>query len=439
MYCRICGREIPDEAAYCPGCGARAALPEEPYEDDVVDDVMYDADFSDDDPEDIPQEYPLSMRERKAREAEEAEARGKRRKVAAASMVAVVAVVILGAVVLSGALDGPEPEVTVGNTTVTGSLAGMGDVTVSDGSISYTGDGSARWGCKDLYGPYLTEKPLGRYEVRGYDTVRGSTLALAPGGYDVVLYVDGDEKGAATVMVQGTVSKTFSWKSVVAGEAADVSVTFSYAVSDLEGYWDYGGVRHMSDYESNTRFVVVDDAIAGLEKALKRAYSSAYGAPAIGQGYADFILGFVQCCIDYPDMVAEIDGRYVADPDEGSGDTYLYGEREYWAYPLQTLALSMGDCEDTTFLHCALLSAAGYRSAVMLLPDHAMSGVFLESFQERLYKAQVLSSKRLKADGTVAYICETTYDLCIAAGYVGKDTAEEIRDINELFVVEAAA
>ena len=439
MYCRMCGRELPDEALFCPGCGTRAAPSEEPYEDDVVDDVMYDADFSDDDPEDIPQEYPLSIRERRAREAEEAEMRGRRRKVAAVSIVAVAVVAILGAVVVSGILDGPEPEVTVGNTTVTGSLAGMKAVTISDGSIYYMGDGSARWGCKDIYGTYLTEKSPGRYEVRGYDTIRGAELVLGPGGYDVVLYVDGDEKGSATVTVQGTAYKEFSWRSVVDGEAADVSVTLAYSVSDMKGYWEYSGVRYKTDYESNTRFIVVDDAIIGLEKSLRSAYSSAYKASASGQGYADFILGFVQCCIEYPDAVAKEGDRYVKDGEDASGDMFLYGKREYWAYPLQTLVLSSGDCEDTTFLHCALLSAAGYRSAVLLLPNHAMSGVFLESFQERHYAQLTVVSKRLKADGTVAYICETTYDRCVASGYTDRDTADTVKDVNEVFVVEATA
>jgi hypothetical protein len=66
------------------------------------------------------------------------------------------------------------------------------------------------------------------------------------------------------------------------------------------------------------------------------------------------VVAFVQC------IVYETDIDPVTKP-----------SRDYWKYPIETLADGNGDCEDTAILTAALLKEMGHDVAIVLLPDHA--------------------------------------------------------------------
>lgn len=399
MRCPVCGFENAEEASSCPVCGAAADPADSPSPQGTASGGM--------DP---------------------------RKWIAIAS----VAIIAIAVAVVCLNLDHSEAEVTVGDTTVTGPLAANGDVEIRDGELVYIGAGIAEWRCKDLLSTYLVPDGAGGYVVRGHDTLYGSDLRLDPGYYNVELVVGGERVGSSTVRVDGKLTGSFAWNAAVGDAAKRVSISFSYDMSELMDEWNDDSPRRDSKYHDTTRFAKVGAGVKSLESVLKKAYLSAFRG-GTQQDYADFILSFVQCCIGYPPQVVPSEGgRYLPNTD-GYADTYLYGQKEYWAFPLQTLRVGEGDCEDTVFLACAIFSAAGYRSAIGMLENHAVSGVFLESFVDRGYIALEMVSKRVTADGTVAYMCETTYDVSVAAGYMSKSTAESVRELDRIYIVEAQA
>lgn len=77
-------------------------------------------------------------------------------------------------------------------------------------------------------------------------------------------------------------------------------------------------------------------------------------------GRANAALRFVQGTISY-----SIDGD-------------LYGVREFYARPADTLLLRQGDCEDTSILLCSVLSAMGYGCAIVTMPGHVAAAVELD-------------------------------------------------------------
>lgn len=113
-------------------------------------------------------------------------------------------------------------------------------------------------------------------------------------------------------------------------------------------------------------YIVVDKHIVELEGKLRALYGGNIhpGNP----GHADYL--------DYPNFLAafvQITIKYQLDNES-------HGVEEYWNYPMETLVLGVGDCEDTSILFLALLYAAGYGGAFVLLPGHAMASVkILES------------------------------------------------------------
>ena len=73
---------------------------------------------------------------------------------------------------------------------------------------------------------------------------------------------------------------------------------------------------------------------------------------------------------------------------------------------METIYSGKGDCEDTTFLVDAIFKQAGYSTAIVILPGHAMAAVALTS-----YVAPELSSGEIlkqTINGTTYYACETT-------------------------------
>lgn len=95
-------------------------------------------------------------------------------------------------------------------------------------------------------------------------------------------------------------------------------------------------------------------------------------------------------------------------------DSTTYSAEEYWQFPLETLYLGTGDCEDTSILFAAICKQMGWDAALFLLYGHMAAGVTLDEFtDETPGRSSYLSSKTnycTSSDGTRYYYCETTGD-----------------------------
>ncbi len=160
------------------------------------------------------------------------------------------------------------------------------------------------------------------------------------------------------------------------------------------------------EYSLVPGFIVVDDTVKELESSLRAQYALTGGVPE-GQGYAEFILAFVQECFGYV------------------LDIQQYSQEEYYAFPIETIYNGGGDCEDTSILCAALFEAAGYEAGVFLIPGHAIAAVSIDTYEagavseEYAAKVAVFS---MQSDGKTFYGCETTLDTdSYGVGYVSTD------------------
>lgn len=417
MFCRQCGMEIEQGAQYCPYCGATVR-------------------YGDEDVRTIPVPSRGSS--------------GRGRKVAVA--LAVVIVVIVAAVVLlhpgtgqDGPNDDPDEVATYENITLRGGMCSEDiQTTVKAGTatLEYKGDGTAVWLWRDACAPVFTEVD-NLFGEQPYQNFGSEVLSLSePGMYQVKLQVDGRTVHTGYVVVDGEVDRSWQWSRPVGASTATYSVDWSFQFSDYLGYHERDVVRGADD-ESYARFVVVDDDILSLEAALSNAYTKVHGhEPVAGsQDYADYLLSFVQVCFGYPPMIEELyDGVY-AESSDGSPDTYLYGQVEYWAYPMETLYMGEGDCEDTSFLASALFSAAGYESALATPPGHMMALVVVDGYQRdflyEFYNMGMQCWHFTTNTGQVYYFCETTYDNAVPVGYSSISMAGDLSTVRDITLVPA--
>ena len=359
-----------------------------------------------------------------------------------------VVVSVAGALVYS-AVGGGVAERTVGDLTISGSIASEGieaDEYAGTATLTYTGSSNVEWRLKDMESTYYVEQG-GVYKVRGYDDIvsEGPTLKVSdPGRYAVRMYIDGHLARSGTMVLDGDITKTFAWKQAVSSTVVyEYSVTYTYRFSDyLVRADDPTAVRHTSDSLEDSRFATVSD-VKVLQERLLAEYVSVRGTAAFtdGQDYADYLLSFVQCCIQYPDAIAQGgDGEYRKSDTDGNGDLFLYGKTEYWAYPLETIHRGYGDCEDTCFLTAALFAAAGFDSAVATIPDHMVAAVALKDFSPRKVSSGVtLTSKTLTATGTNLFFCETTTSSFLPVGYLGTTTHSEVMKLDRVSMVSPEA
>lgn len=151
--------------------------------------------------------------------------------------------------------------------------------------------------------------------------------------------------------------------------------------------------RALDTYSQCTGFV--EDTYGVSDKvleSLKAMYLEAFGAdaPLDGQKYADFILAYVQGAFSY------------------QTDYDQYRQEEYFAYPVETLCYKGGDCEDTSILCAMLYKLAGFRTAILIVPEHAMVGVSLiEYVTPDLGGGEILKAV---SNGLTYYAGETTVD-----------------------------
>ena len=201
------------------------------------------------------------------------------------------------------------------------------------------------------------------------------------------------EAYSGNVTYVGTVTRDYAWN--YGGADRTAHVTFSY--DEYRQYKDMNArSRAVYNYGRAVSFVTHDDpAVISLTGSLLDAYGS--GRDTAGQDFASFVLAFVQICYGYPPYSSLM-----------SADKYLYGQSEYFAYPLETIFHGMGDCEDTSILAAALFKALGYSAGVVLLPGHAVAAVGLDRYVPGPYSAASFEILSQTVDGITYYACETT-------------------------------
>lgn len=395
MFCRICGKELPQDARFCSGCGASV---------DVS--ISASQSIGGDRPRD-----PLKW--------------------AIAGLVVMI-VIVAACIMVSYSEDVPER--THGNVTIRGDMV-RDDISIVGDGLRYDGTDCV-WYIKDLHAPYLVEAGS-MYTVRGYDVVEGRDLSPGPGEYEVVLNVNGADVAKGQLIVRGTIVDSYSWTAVIDGKAMSFTVDYDYTLDEFLKYSHDDAVRWQVVSLSDARFVTVDASVQRLVNALADGYRAVYGQDVslADQRYADYLLSFVQCNITYPPTVSSAGGSYVWD-DAGNGDIYLYGVEEYWAYPMETLYTKQGDCEDTTILLCSIYSVAGFGSAMVTVPGHMLAAVELEGFQPRMVNPSVVfTAKRIPDHEFNLYFCETTFENAVPVGYVSSGTSREVSLLDEVTFV----
>ena len=142
------------------------------------------------------------------------------------------------------------------------------------------------------------------------------------------------------------------------GRMTITDISLGIKFSDYVGYMDKLPVSERCDSDENrqehdSQFVVVDKYIASLADQFKKLQAD--------NGWTDIetaacILAFTQA-IPY------------------TSDEYTHGAEEYWNFPVETLYLNGGDCEDTSILAGAIYKGMGYESALILMSGHMSVGL----------------------------------------------------------------
>ena len=159
-------------------------------------------------------------------------------------------------------------------------------------------------------------------------------------------------------------------------------------------------------YESEcVSFTSSGKSVTDLEEALRTEFESKYPSYASDSvKYAQFIFSFLQIRFFYESDYTQY---YDCESSHSSGT-------DVWAYPEMTLYSGIGDCEDTASLLSSLFKAAGYDSALIVLPNHMMGALVLEDYS---YEAS------FEYGGKKYYFCESTADTGVRIGYCS-DTYE---------------
>ena len=214
----------------------------------------------------------------------------------------------------------------------------------------------------------------------------GTVAVFASPGMYVITYVSGDVHRCSKVLVDGEIDIEYEWSYNTETEPVfnffrkwfktpsgqNYKLELSILYSDYLHYADiYDEDERMCYYTNrddsdedlahDLSFVRYDDV---QDKYIKQIadYISSKTAGKDEQYVANVILSFVQTI------------PYAYDSD-------AHGTGEYWQFPLETLFLSGGDCEDSSILFCAIASYMGYDTALFLFDDHMGAGVYLEDFK----------------------------------------------------------
>jgi len=152
----------------------------------------------------------------------------------------------------------------------------------------------------------------------------------------------------ASIIVDGTETKVFEWSN---GDDS-YTVTLDILYSDYNDYLSADVKRYQYSSSVDVKFVTYNDKY--VKSVASQISDQTKGVSE--EERVTVLLRFVQTI------------PYVTDSESR-------GMSEYFKFPLETLYDNGGDCEDTTFLFCAIGKAMGYDVAVMYFQGHAAAGI----------------------------------------------------------------
>jgi len=243
-------------------------------------------------------------------------------------------------------------------------------------------------------------------------TLAGTEATFLAAGNTYYVVYDDDANGIHThcvVTVDRVETRTFEWSYGGEDYSLDLDIhylDYAHYVSvypdDRSGKTIYSGSSAASKAH-DLSYVHYDDVQTPYIKTIAD-YITSHTTDMDEQSVAAVVLRFCQSGESVSSGIS-----YVLDND-------THGKNEYWQFPLETLYLMTGDCEDTSILYAAIMSYMGYDACLFLFTDHMAVGIALESFTASGHSGPGISSDRhsVEVGNTDYYYCETTNrDWCI--------------------------
>lgn len=254
---------------------------------------------------------------------------------------------------------------------------------------------------------------------------------LHTGSFDLKLVV-GSVTYTDLLILDGEVSISYQWTFIgIGGVSKECSMDVQFNYIEYYEYTINTSIGRSTSVKV-ADFAVVTPLIDGMVSSLRAEYIEQYGS-FDDNWFVNYILTFVQMCYGYPPS--------------SQPDLYLFGEMDYFAYPIQVIFLGMGDCEDTSILAAAMFNSAGYEAAVGFVYSqisntssiigHAVAAVNLTAIVTDINTDLGNYVRYYKTiDETTFFSCETTTDIQLAAGFIEETYLETIASkMNNFYIV----
>ncbi len=151
-----------------------------------------------------------------------------------------------------------------------------------------------------------------------------------------------------SIMVDGIVTKVYEWSYGDESYTAQLDIQYS----DYVEYVNADVKRFQYSPEDDVKYVTYNDKYV-------KSLAGQIAVQTQGMSVNDTVTVLLRFVQTIP---------YVTDSESR-------GMTEYFKFPLETLYDNGGDCEDTTFLFCAIGKAMGYDVAVMYFEGHAAGAI----------------------------------------------------------------
>jgi len=219
----------------------------------------------------------------------------------------------------------------------------------------------------DASGSYDPNEDITEYRWNFDDGAVGYGVSVghmytSPGSYVVTLTVE-DSFGETDSYLQSievtapqTYDRYFTWRSDGGLWEWSMSISkslYDYYLSKTDRYWCEG--PSACDWYKYVTDPYDDDYVDYLASELERAMRDRYGSVSwLYYKVLQFALDFVTAAIPYTE------------------DT---NPEEWPRYPVETLVVEKGDCEDTSILYISLVRSLGHGAHLLILPGHVAASV----------------------------------------------------------------